>query len=153
MQLTAFEFAKLINDLKCDVRSGERRANPRVPTRTSIEVYLLEPAGASTVTRERPRSVVLRVRDLSRTGMGLLINSAVRERSRLLVMLPKTQAETLSLLCEAVRVQRLPGDMYHLGTQMIRRVNAEDLARFQAGDPATTHGLLDPHPSSAVQAA
>ena len=139
MQLTAIEFAKLINDLKCDARPDERRTNPRAPTRAQLEVIpvLLSATGA-------PHIEKFRVRDISRTGMGLLTNRSIPELTRLIVLLPKNAAETLVLLCEIVRAQRLPGDMYHLGTRMVRRVTLIEHARFLAGAPGAAEALCAP---------
>lgn len=136
MQLTATEFAKLINDLKCDVRPDERRSNPRAPTRAIIQLVQVD-ANAT----KAPQLEQMRVRDISRNGMGLLTNRAIGEGTRLIVLLPKNATETLTLLCNVVRSQRLPGEMYHLGACMIRRVDATEYARVMSNAPGAAAAL------------
>jgi hypothetical protein len=146
MHLTAVEFAKLISDLRCDMRPEERRQNPRAPTRSRVEVIRVH-ASATT-----PAAESLRVRDISRNGLGLMSNDKPEEGQRFLVLLPKNTTETFVLLCEVARVTRLPGDAYGMGLSMVRRVNDEERIAFMRGSAETRAALLAKSPSAPVVA-
>lgn len=127
MELTAAEFAKLIHDLKCDIRPGERRTNPRAPTRAKIQVIPVI-LGEKSPTRQ-----TLWAKDISRTGIGLMSATKYEEGSRLLVLLPKNACESFVLLVEIVRTTRMPGNTYVMGSRLIRRVTPEEYDSFLGG--------------------
>jgi PilZ domain len=135
MQFTAAEFAKLINDLKCDIRPGERRNNPRAPTRAKVQVLPV------VVGQKSPRRLMIWVRDVSRTGIGLVANETFQEGSRLMILLPKDAGENFNLLCEVVRVVRMPGDTFVIGTRMVRRVSTDEFDQFIAGNSESVIAL------------
>lgn len=135
MELTALEFAKLIHDLKCDVRPGERRENPRAPCRAKATVI---PVVLGTAA---PRKQQLWVKDISRTGLGLTSSTKLDENSRILVLLPKTSTETFVLLCEIVRVVRMPGNTYVMGARMIRRCTDQEYEGLLVGQTETIFTL------------
>lgn len=147
MQLTAIEFAKLINDLRCDMRPEERRTNPRAPARSQVEVIPVA-AGVS-----RPVARMLRVRDISRNGMGLISGEKAADGARFLVLLPKSATDMFTLLCEVARVTRLPGDAYGLGLRMVRRVLDEERTAFMAGSADALAALLAPPPARSAEEA
>ena len=136
MQLTALEFATLIRDLRCDMRPDERRANPRAPTRSRVEIIPVIPGLAHPVPQ------FVRVRDISRNGLGLVTPDKFDEKSRMLVLLPKSATETFVLLCEVARVTRLQGDAHGIGVRMVRRVTDEERSAFLRGSADATGALL-----------
>lgn len=136
MQLNAVEFATLIRDLKCDVRPDERRANPRAPTRSRVEVVQVQPGA------DKPTPELIRVRDISRNGLGLMTSENLPPGRRMLVLLPKTATEMFVLLCEVARVTRLPGDQYAVGVRMVRRVTEEERSAFMRGSIDAMAALL-----------
>lgn len=127
MELTAAEFAKLLKDLKCDVRPGERRNNPRAPTRAKINVIQVI-LGEKSPTRQ-----TVWLKDVSRTGIGLMSPIKFEEGTRLLVVLPVSNCESFVLLAEIVRVTRMPGNTHVMGARLIRRVTGEEYDSFLAG--------------------
>lgn len=148
MQLTATEFAKLINDLKCDVRQGERRQNPRAPARAIVDAVFVDP---ELPAGKFPQLEKLRVRDISRTGLGMIINREIRDNTRIIVQLPKSKTETLSLLVMVVRTQRLPGQMYQMGTKMMRRITTAEFDGYMAQQDGAVEVLMtDPQPAAAA---
>lgn len=127
MELTAAEFARLLKDLKCDVRPGERRDKPRAPTRAKIFVIPVV-LGGKTPTRQ-----TIWVKDISKTGVGLSGSVKFDEGTRLLVLLPISQCEQFVLLAEVVRSARMPGNTYVMGCKLVRRVTNEEYEGFLAG--------------------
>lgn len=137
MQLTAIEFASILRDLKCDARSDERRSNPRAPTRSMVQVIPVVPGLAA------PVSQMIRARDISRNGIGLVTQQYMEENSRLLVLLPKSATDTFVLLCEVARVTNLPGEQYGIGVRMVRRVTDEERSAFMRGSADAVGALLN----------
>lgn len=127
MELTAAEFARLLKDLKCDVRPGERRDKPRAPTRARIFVIPVV-LGGKTPTRQH-----VWAKDISKTGIGLSGSVKFEEGSRLLVILPISQCESFVLLAEVVRTTRMPGNTYVMGCRLVRRISTEEYDGFLAG--------------------
>ena len=136
MHLTAIEFASLIRDLKCDARPDERRANPRAPTRSRVQVIPVVPGTRAPVAQS------IRVRDISRNGLGLVTSERIEEGSRMLVMLPKSATETFVLLCEVARATRLQADAYGIGVRMVRRVTDSERIAFLRGSADAVGSLL-----------
>jgi hypothetical protein len=127
MELTAAEFARLLKDLKCDVRPGERRDKPRAPTRSRIFVIQVV-LGGKTPTRQ-----TIWAKDISKSGIGLSGSAKFDEGTRLLVILPISQCESFVLLAEVVRTTRMPGNTYVMGCKLVRRVTMEEYDGFLAG--------------------
>ena len=127
MELTAAEFARLLKDLKCDVRPGERRDKPRAPTRAKIFVIPVV-LGGKTPTRQ-----VVWVKDISKGGVGLSSPTKFDEGCRLLVILPISQCESFVLLAEVTRSVRMPGNTYVTGCRLVRRVTMDEYDGFLAG--------------------
>lgn len=127
MELTAAEFARLLKDLKCDVRSGERREKPRAPTRAKISVIPLVIGDRKTTRR------TVWAKDISRSGIGISASVSFDEGSRLLVVLPISTCESFVLLAEVVRSTRMPGNTYVMGCRLVRRVTSDEYDGFLAG--------------------
>lgn len=127
MELTAAEFARLLKDLRCDVRPGERRDMPRAPTRAKIFIIPVV-LGGKTATRQ-----VVWVKNISRGGLGLSSPTNFEPGSRMLVTLPVSQCESFVLLAEVVRCVRMPGNTYVTGCRLVRRVSTEEYDSFLAG--------------------
>lgn len=127
MELTAAEFARLLKDLKCDFRQGERRDKPRAPTRAKVFVIPVV-LGGKTPTRQ-----TVWVKDISRTGLGISSSHKFEEGSRMLVILPVSQCESFVLLAEVMRSVRMPGNTYVAGCRLVRRVTTEEYDGFLAG--------------------
>ena len=139
MELTALEFARLLHDLKCDVRAGERRNNPRAPTRVKATVIPITPDAAA------PQRQLVWIRDVSRGGFGLSSQVRMELDSRLLVVMPKTSADAFVVLCQVCRVTRMSGgETYTMGTKMLRRVTNEEYAALLAGTGETMRSLSLP---------
>jgi hypothetical protein len=127
MDLTASEFARLLKDLKCDIRPRECRDKPRAPTRAKVSVIPVT-LGGKTPTRQ-----TFWARDISRSGVGLSGPTKLNPGSRLLVLLPISQCESFVLLAEVVRTTRMPGNTYVMGCRLVRRITAEEYDGFLAG--------------------
>jgi hypothetical protein len=133
MELTALEFARLLHDLKCDVKPGDRRTNPRAPTRVRAHVIPVTPGSAAV------RNETVWIRDVSRGGFGLTSQTCYAAGSRLLVLMPKTSVDMFVLLCQIVRATRMAGNTYTMGAQLLRRVTPEEYQQVLAG----TGGMMD----------
>lgn len=127
MELTALEFARLLHDLKCDVKPGDRRVNPRAPTRVRAQVIPITP-GSPAVRKE-----AVWIRDVSRGGFGLTSQTCYENGSRLLVLMPKTTIDMYVVLCQICRSTRMPGNTFTMGAQMLRRVSDAEFADLLAG--------------------
>lgn len=133
MELTALEFARLLHDLKCDIKPGDRRSNPRAPTRVRAHVIPITPGNATA------RNETVWIRDVSRGGFGLTSQTCYDQGSRLLILMPKTSVEMFVLLCQIVRSTKMSGNTYTMGAQLLRRVSPEEYAQVLGG----TGGMMD----------
>jgi hypothetical protein len=127
MELTALEFARLLHDLKCDVKPGDRRTNPRAPTRVRAHVIPIAPG------RTEIRKESVWIRDVSRGGFGLTSQTCYENGSRLLVLMPKTSIDMFVVLCEICRSTRVPGNTFTMGARLLRRVSEGEFADLLAG--------------------
>lgn len=127
MELTALEFARLLHDLKCDVKPGDRRVNPRAPTRVRAYVIPITPDTAMPVKQP------VWIRDVSRGGFGVTSQTQYEEGSRLLVLMPKSTIDMFVVLCEICRSTRMPGNTYTMGARLMRRVTPDEYAHLLAG--------------------
>ena len=135
MELTALEFARLLHDLKCDIKPGDRRTNPRAPTRVRAHVIPITP-GSATVRNE-----AVWIRDVSRSGFGITSQTCYALDSRLLMLMPKSTIDMFVVLCQIVRSIRVPGNTWTMGAKLMRRVTPDEYAQVLANQPAMIGSL------------
>lgn len=138
MELTAGEFARLLSDLKCDVVPGDRRTNPRAPTRVRASVIAITPDQTAPVKQQ------VWIRDISRGGFGITSQIAFAEGSRLLILMPKPSGEMFVVLCEVVRLNKVQGGTHLTGTKLLRKLTPEEFAQLMAGTGAMMQALSPP---------
>jgi hypothetical protein len=146
MMLTAAEFATLLKSLRSDGRrGGERRNNPRAPVRSKVG---FRPIGLLDLVP--PKQTVL-ARDISRTGVGVLLREALKLRTRVIVTLDGASAGTpLELLADVARAQPLQGGQVLLGLRLIGRLTEMQSRRIDMGDATVMLDLLEiPAPAPA----
>ena len=85
----------------------ERRVSRRLGLRATVSVLVPE---SGTIAR---RSVV--VRDISTTGVGLLLHAPMRRGELLVLELAQTDAPPRRVACEVRRCQLVPGGLYVVG--------------------------------------
>jgi hypothetical protein len=138
MNLTAAEFATLLKSLRSDGRrGGERRANPRAPVRAKVG---LRPLGLLDAV---PAKQSVLARDVSRTGVGVLVRDPIKLRTRIVVTLDGNDGAPLELLTEVARAQPLQGGQVLVGLRLIGRLTEMQSRRLEMGDATVMLDLIE----------
>lgn len=107
--LSSEELQALLN--RPDDADGIRqRAHERIPyrLREGIEIDLLDKHGRATRARVAPR-------DISRGGIGVLHHGAIAGGTRVIVLLPSSAGDTISVGGRVVCCFGLAGEVYDIG--------------------------------------
>jgi hypothetical protein len=138
MNLTAAEFATLLKSLRSDGRrGGERRQNPRAPVRAKVGFRMLGLLDAV------PAKQTVLARDVSRTGIGVLLRDAMKPRTRIVVTLDGQDGAPLELLTEVARAQPLQGGQVLVGLRLIGRLSEMQSRRLDMGDATVMLDLIE----------
>jgi hypothetical protein len=122
MLLSAELFNQIIAALRSDQQSGEeRRVAPRVGLRAEVDVLLRPVPGA-------PR-VLMRCRDLSVGGIGLVYDHALPPGHEFLVRLPAARGQPAVLVsCVTVHSRELDEKLFAIGARVVRTLSTAEAA-------------------------
>lgn len=146
MNLTAADFAALLKSLRSDGRrGGERRSNPRAPVRAKVGFRMLGLLDAV------PAKQTILARDVSRTGIGVLVREAIKPRTRIVISLDGVDGPPLELLTDVARSQSLTGGQVLVGLRLIGRLTEVQSRRLDMGDATVMLDLIEqPAPATAA---
>jgi hypothetical protein len=122
MQLSAEEFADMIDSLQCALRTpkgAEQRRAQRVKREVRMTITPVNDGG-----RETPVAVL--VRDVSAGGIGLLYQRRMPRQARFILRLPRPQEKPLSILCTVMHCQRMGSHLFSVGAEFTRPEDAAD---------------------------
>ena len=111
---------------------AERRLSPRIPLHRRVRIVRLSQFG-----KGRPKPIVLR--ELSRTGVGLLANEEIRANDEFTLHIQIGRSGEETLCCRVVRCEPAPGDarLFLVGALFIEthspavRTQISELERIQ----------------------
>ena len=108
MGLSAETFRNIMQSLRSDAacgRNAEQRSEPRVGLRSRATILI---SHGNRISRR-----VVRVRDISLSGIGLVCDDPIAEGTAVLVHLPGLPAS--SIICRVVHCDELDGGVHRIG--------------------------------------
>lgn len=142
MILSAELFEQIAEALKSDGRPGtskDKRLEPRVGM--TGEVMLLSVGG-----RQRRGTLSVRVRDISRSGVGLYHNKRFAKDQRFIIELNTFRGEPIWMICVAAYCRKLEEDRFTIGAriqQVLSVAEVECMARQLTGEDLNPKNVLD----------
>ena len=111
MELTARQFADMVNQLKGPSRfGGDQRRAPRVERQARIEIV--------PVVEGRPRVPVgVDVKNISSRGLGFVHHRKLKPGSQFLVNLSPQGSEPVEMLCTVVHCDPAGGGVFAVGAE------------------------------------
>jgi hypothetical protein len=117
MQLSAELYRQIVKSLRSDPRSSrnlEKRIAPRVGLRSKLTIARRMPGGAP------PVQAVVWVRDLSTSGIGIVVVEPLPMRSEFVALLPGALGESMSIIYTVVHCKELAKSLYSIGATLTR---------------------------------
>jgi hypothetical protein len=139
MRLSAEMFNEIVEALRSD-RKGDRdkRIEPRVGMAGEANLVSIRPDGKRIVSR-------VRVRDISRGGIGFCANTKFGKDQRIIIQLQSSHSEPIWLICIAAHCRRLEVDRYAIGARIQQVMRSEQVHRVEQELGRTAvRRLLDP---------
>jgi hypothetical protein len=116
MELSARQFAEIVNHLKGPQRFGGRgpdqRRAPRVERQTRITIFPIDPA-------ESRQGVPVQVKNLSSRGLGFVRDQRMHSGDQFIVRLPRedTAASPVEMLCTVVHCENISKGIFSIGAE------------------------------------
>jgi len=145
MRLSAELFEEISQALRSDLKAGrDQRIEPRVGM--SGEVTLISRGEDGLLHQAR-----VRVRDISRSGLGLYINNRFTADQSFVIELQSTAGEPIWLICVAAYCREAESDGFIVGGRIKDVANAQQIRDLQGklGD-AAFHSFLGPQEKAAI---
>ena len=120
MQLTSQQFSNILTSLRPagpPGRGSEQRRHSRIRVRSKVAV-------ASIADDKTVRSYSALTSDISLSGIALMQSAAAASGSRMLVLLPRSDAHSISLMCVVSRCTLLADGLYSVGVQFVQEVSS-----------------------------
>jgi hypothetical protein len=114
--LSGDQFRQIVEGLKSDVpnRAGiEKRSAPRVGMRTKLQIYC---------NGDERDATAAWLRDLSATGMGIVLSHALARDAEFLVKFPLNGPNALSVFYTVRHCKELGKNLYFIGAKLDRIV-------------------------------
>lgn len=112
MKLDNQLFQSVVAALRSEDKEGDKRTTPRVGLTAEVSITLMK-----NDRLERP--INIRVRDLSRTGIGFIHNKNLRAGSRLIIQLPVPEEKSRYVLCEIKHSRPVSPGLYAIGATFL----------------------------------
>ena len=133
MELTAETLLEVLRSLRCDPTSAamRRRRLPRVGVRLRLKIL---PFGEGPGNGPRmPQPAVVRLRDLSRRGLGFVHSSPLEVGQSFIITLPREAGGHVHMLGQVERCRALEGGSWEIGSSIRTDVPREEIERLLAG--------------------
>ena len=110
MRMSAEMYEQIVAALRSDShRDRDKRREPRVGLAAEVDYV--------TVEEGKRIAGVVRVRDVSPTGIGLFFSKQIDKRQRFVVQLYTNSEEPMWLVCQAAYCRRVDGGSFSVGAQ------------------------------------
>lgn len=131
MELSAETFLEVVRSLRSDgtPKKMRRRKLPRVGVRLRLVIL---PCGPNS-TGAAPRAVLVRLRDLSRRGVGFVHTERLEIGQAFFVNLPREAGGNLFLLGRIERCRQIDRDQFDIGGSIRLDVPREEVEQHVAG--------------------
>ena len=137
MRLSAELFKQIVDGLRSDNRSDrDKRLEPRVGMAGEVTLIYLDTEGKRKSTRAR-------VRDVSRSGIGLYHRTKFGKDQRMVVQLQSANGDPIWLLCVPAHSNCVEKDRWVVGARIKQALHPDEVRRLidQMGNSAP-HMLL-----------
>jgi len=132
-------FNDIVEALRSD-RKGDRdqRIEPRVGMAGEANLVSICDDGKRRISR-------VRIRDISRSGIGFCTSTKFAKDQRVIIQLQSFQGEPIWLICVAAHSRRLEADRFSIGVRIKQVMRSEQVHRVeQQLGQAAVQLLLDP---------
>jgi hypothetical protein len=139
VRLSAEMFSEIVDALRSD-RKGDRdqRIEPRVGMAGEATLVSICEDGKRCVSR-------VRIRDISRGGIGLCSSTKFNKDQRVIIQLLSVAGDPIWLICVAAHCRRLESDRFSIGARIQQVMRADKVRRVEAElGRAAVQLLLDP---------
>jgi hypothetical protein len=126
MRLSAEIYEEILAGLKSDgVRDKDKRREPRVGMAGEADFVTIAGDG----TRQ---AGVVRIRDVSRQGIGLLFNQHIPPQQRFVVQLESINGQPIWLVCNAAYCRKTDMGRFSVGARIMQVLRAADIQKVEA---------------------
>jgi hypothetical protein len=126
MRLSAEMYEQIVAGLKSDSqRDKDKRQEPRVGLAAEAEFVTVSAEGVRTAG-------VVRVRDVSASGIGLFFPNEVAKNQRFVVQLYTNNDQPLWLVCTAAYCRRVDGGRHSVGGKINQLLRADQIQKLEA---------------------
>ena len=123
MRLSAELYKQITEALRSDAASpSSPRHEPRVGM--AGEVTLINTAGPG------PRATKVRVRDVSRTGVGLYHTQRLIKGQKFILLLHSNGGKPIWLVCTAAHCERTEAERYAIGARITQALRPDQVQRL-----------------------
>jgi hypothetical protein len=139
MRLSAEMYKQIVAGLKSDSHQHrDKRREPRVGMAGEVEFVTVDETG------KRVAGAV-KIRDISRSGVGLLFNKPVLAQQRFVIQLASAKGEPVWLVCTTAYCRRVEEGWFSIGARIIQLLRAEQIQQIEskssAPQPAPTEAM------------
>ncbi len=126
MRLSAEIYDQIVAALKSDSQKDlDNRLEPRVGMAGEATLVTVREDGRQVTAR-------VRVRDVSRSGIGLYYSSRFVKDQRLIIQLQKASGESIWLVCIAAYCRRVEPDRYSVGVRIRQVLRPEQVQQVES---------------------
>lgn len=135
MRLSAQSYQQILASLKSDaLKDRSKRREPRVGLAGEAEFVTVNESGTRSAG-------LVRLRDVSRSGIGLLFNQAMAAKQHFVLRLHSYVDEPIWLVCSTAYCRPIESGQFAVGARIIQLLSAEEIhkieAKAAAAKPAT----------------
>ncbi len=138
MKLDNHLFQSVVAALRSEDKVGDKRTTPRVGLTAEVSVTVIK-------NNRRERPIMIRVRDLSRTGIGFIHSKIIKQGSRLVIQLPMPEEEPRYVLCEVKHSRPVGAGLYAVGATFLDQdyIQPEQNATIAPPTAPSSSGAVD----------
>jgi hypothetical protein len=132
MRLSAEMYNQIVEGLKSDShRDKDKRREPRVGMAGEVEFVTMDETG-------RRVAGLVKVRDISRSGVGLLFNQQLTPQQRFVIQLASGNGEPIWLVCTTAYCRRVEMGRFSIGARIMQLLRAEQIQQIENKAAAAT---------------
>jgi hypothetical protein len=126
MRLSAEMYEQIVAGLKSDShRDKDKRREPRVGLATEAEYVSIDSEGKRTAG-------LVRIRDISQSGIGLSFPKQMEKKQRFVVQLYNDKEEPLWLVCLSAYCRRVDGGRFSVGARIHQILKSDQIQKLEA---------------------
>jgi hypothetical protein len=131
MRLSAEMYRQIVEGLKSDShRDKDKRREPRVGMAGEVEFVTVDESG-------KRIAGLVKVRDVSRSGVGLLCTKQVSAQQRFVIQLASSNGEPIWLVCSTAYCRQVEMGRFSIGARIVQLLRAEQIQQIEAKAAAT----------------